>query len=105
MRDSKRDTDVYNSLSDSVGEGEGGMIWENGIGTCILSYVKQIAGSSSMHEIGHSKPVLWDNVEGWDGEEDGGGFRMGNTCTPMAHSCQRMAKPQQYSKVISLQLK
>ena len=23
---------------DSVGEGEGGMIWENGIETCILSY-------------------------------------------------------------------
>ena len=29
----KRDTDIYNSLSDSVGEGEGGMIWENGIET------------------------------------------------------------------------
>ena len=34
MRDSKRDTDVYNSLFNSVGEGEGGMIWENGIETC-----------------------------------------------------------------------
>ena len=40
MRDSKRDTDVQNSLFDSVGEGEGGMIWENGIETCILSYMK-----------------------------------------------------------------
>ena len=40
MRDSNRDTDVQNSLLDSVGEGEGGMIWENGIETCILSYVK-----------------------------------------------------------------
>ena len=42
MRDSKRDTDVYNSLKDSVGEGEeeGGMIWENGIETCIISYMK-----------------------------------------------------------------
>ena len=40
--DSKRDTDIQNSLLDSVGEGkgEGGMIWENGIETCILSYVK-----------------------------------------------------------------
>ena len=28
MRDSKRDTDVKNSLLDSVGEGESGMIWE-----------------------------------------------------------------------------
>ena len=38
MWDSKRDTDVYNSLLDSVGEGEGGIIWENSIETCILSY-------------------------------------------------------------------
>ena len=38
--DSNRDTDVWNSLLDSVGEGEGGMIWENGIETCILSFVK-----------------------------------------------------------------
>ena len=38
--DSKRDTDVKNRLLDSVGEGEGGMIWENGTETCILSYVK-----------------------------------------------------------------
>ena len=27
MRDSKRDTDILNSLLDSVGEGESGMIW------------------------------------------------------------------------------
>ena len=40
MQDSKRDTDVLNSLLDSVGKGEGRMIWENGIETCILSYVK-----------------------------------------------------------------
>ena len=36
MRDSKRDTDVQNSLLDSVGEGEGRIIWENGIETCKL---------------------------------------------------------------------
>ena len=29
---------MYRSLLDSVGEGEGGMIWENGIETCIISY-------------------------------------------------------------------
>ena len=33
MQDSKRDPDVLNSLLDSVGEGEGGMIWENGTET------------------------------------------------------------------------
>ena len=37
MQDRKKDTDVYNGLLDSEGEGEGGMIWENGILTCILS--------------------------------------------------------------------
>ena len=43
--------------------------------------------ASSMHEAGHSKPVLWDNPEGW-GEEGGGrGFRMGDTCAPVADSC------------------
>ena len=40
MRDSKRDTDVFNNLLDSVGERKGGMIWENGTETCKLSYVK-----------------------------------------------------------------
>ena len=40
LRDSKRDTDVQNSLMDSVGEGEGGKIWENGIETCKISCMK-----------------------------------------------------------------
>ena len=33
MGDSERDTDVKNRLLDSMGEGEGGMISENSIGT------------------------------------------------------------------------
>ena len=37
---SKKDTDVYSGLLDSEGEGEGGMILENGIETCILSCKK-----------------------------------------------------------------
>ena len=37
--------------------------------------------------------------------EVGGGFRMGNTCTPVVDSCQCMAKPRQYCKVINLQIK
>ena len=51
MRESKRDTDVQNSLLDSVEEGEGGMIWENGIETCII-YMKQIASPGSMQDAG-----------------------------------------------------
>ena len=71
MQDSKRDTDVQNSLLDSVGEGKGGMIWENGIETCKLSYVKQISSPGSMHETGCSELVHCDDPEGWAGE--GGG--------------------------------
>ena len=43
MQDRKKDIDVYNGLLDSEGEGQGGMIWENGIETCIISYKKRIA--------------------------------------------------------------
>ena len=81
------------------------MIRENSTETCILSYVKQIASPGSMHETGCSGLVHWEDPEGWDGREVGRGFRMGNTCTPVADSCQCMAKPLQYCKVISLQLK
>ena len=52
MRDSKIDTDVENSLLDSVGEREGGMIWENSIETCIISYMKRIASLGLMHDTG-----------------------------------------------------
>ena len=45
-QDRKKDTDVYNGLLDSEGEGEGGMIWENGILTCILSCKNWIASLS-----------------------------------------------------------
>ena len=62
---------MYRSLLDSVGEGEGGMIWENSIEICILSYVKQIASPGLMHETGCLGLVHWDDPEGWDGE--GGG--------------------------------
>ena len=77
MRDSKRDTDVKNRLLDSVGEGEGEMIWENSIETCILPYVKQIATPGSMHETGPSGVVHWDDPEGWDGEGGGKGVQDG----------------------------
>ena len=71
----------------SVGEGEGGMIWENGIETCIISYVKRIASPGSTHDTRCSGLVHWDDPEGCTGREEGRGFRMGNTCTPVADSC------------------
>ena len=72
MQDSKRDTDVQNGLLDSVGEGEDGMIWENGIETCIISYKKQIASPGLMQDTGCSGLVHWDDPERWCGEERSG---------------------------------
>ena len=60
-----------------MGEGEGGMIWENGIETCILSYVKRIASPGLMHDTGCLGLVHWDDPEGWDGEGGGRGVQDG----------------------------
>ena len=54
-----------------MAEGEGGMIWENGIETCIISYMKQVASPGSMHDTGCLGLVHWHDPEGWYGEEGG----------------------------------
>ena len=69
-----------------MGEGEGGMIWENGIETCI-SHVKRIASPGSMHNTGCSGQCTEMTQRDGTGREERRGFRMGNTCTPMADSC------------------
>ena len=56
-----------------MGEGEGGMIWKNGIETCIISYKKQIASPGSMQDTGCLGLVHWDDPEGWYGEGGGTG--------------------------------
>ena len=72
---------------DPVGEGEGGMIWENGIETCIISCKQRIASLGSMQDTG-----AWGWCTGMTqrdgmGREVGGGLRIGNSCTPVADSC------------------
>ena len=57
-----------------MGEGEGGMIWENGTETCIISCKKRIASPRSMPDTGCLGLVDWDDPEGWYGE--GGGRRV-----------------------------
>ena len=65
-----------------------------------------MTSESSMYEAGHSKLVLWDNPEGWDGDGGGRGVSgSGDGCAPMADSCGCMAKTPQYCKVIIFQLK
>ena len=54
-----------------MGEGKGGMIWENGIETCIISYMKRVTSPGSMHDTGCLGLVHWDDPEGWYGEEGG----------------------------------
>ena len=60
-----------------MGEGEGWMIWENGIETCIISYVKQIARPGLMHDTGCPGLVHWDDPEGWYREAGGRGVQDG----------------------------
>ena len=50
------------------GRGRRGMIWENGIETCIISYKKRIATPGSMQDTGSLGLVHWDDPEGWYGE-------------------------------------
>ena len=59
---------------DSAGEGEGRMLWENGIVTCNLSHVKIIASAGSMHDTGCLGLVHWEDPVGLYGE--GGGRRV-----------------------------
>ena len=57
-----------------MGEGEGGMISENGIETCIISYMKRVASPGLMHHTGCLGLVHWDNPGGW--YREGGGRRV-----------------------------
>ena len=102
MWDSKRDTEIKNRLLESVGKGEGGMIWENSIETCLLPYVKQITSPGSMHETGL---VHWEDPEGWDGEEGRRGVQDEGHIYTHAWFMSMYGKPLQYCKVIIFQLK
>ena len=99
MWDSKRDTDVLNSLSDSVGEGKCGMIWENGIETCKLSYVKWITSTGLMHDTGWSGLVHWDDPEGWDGEWGGRGVQDAEHTYTYGGFKSMYGEPIQYCKI------
>ena len=59
---------------DSVGEGEGGEIWENSIETCITSCMKRVSSPGSMHGTGCLGLVHWDDPEGVSGREEGSGW-------------------------------
>ena len=60
-----------------MGEGEGEMISDNGIETCIISYTKRIASLGSMQDTGYLGLVHWDDPGGWYGEGSGRGVQDG----------------------------
>ena len=72
---------------DSVGERDGGMIWVNGIETCIISYKKQIASLGSMQDTGCLGLVHWDDPEGWYREGGRRGVQDGDMCMFVVDSC------------------
>ena len=57
-----------------MGEGEGGMIWENGIEIRIISYMERVTSPGSMHDTGCLGLGHWDDPEG--GSAEGGGRRV-----------------------------
>ena len=71
------DNTVCETAKETVGEGEGGMIWENGIKTCIISYKKQITSPGLMQDTECLGLVHWDDPEGWYGEGNGSGAQDG----------------------------
>ena len=77
---------MYRTVFWTLWESGEGMIWENGIETCIISYKKSIASPDSMLDRGSLGLVHWDDPEGWYRERGEGGFRIGNMCTPMVVS-------------------
>ena len=62
MQNRKRDTDVYNRLLDSVGEGEGGMFQENSIETLQYSCLENPMGrgiwQATVHRVSKSHTQL-----------------------------------------------
>ena len=87
-----------------MGKGEGGMIWENSIETCILPYVKWISSAGLMHETGAQSWCTGMTLRDGMGREVGAGFRMGTHVHPRLIHVNVQQKPLQYCKVISLQL-
>ena len=68
-----------------MGKGEGGMIRENGIESCIISYKKRIASLGSMQDAGYLGLVHQNDQERWYGE---GGGRRGSGLRTRVHPWQ-----------------
>ena len=52
-----------------------------------IYHLKNCSSPGSIQDTECLGLVHWDEPEGWYGEGDGRGFRMGNMCTPVADAC------------------
>ena len=78
IQNRKTDTDVHNRLLDSLGEGEGGMLWKNSIETSILTIKGETDHQPRLEAWDKcSGLVHWEDPEGWDGVGGGKGDRDG----------------------------
>ena len=66
-----KETQMYRTVFWTLWERVAGMIWENGMKTCIISYKKRITNPGSMQDTGCLGLVHWDDPEGCC--EKGGG--------------------------------
>ena len=84
-----------------MGEGEGGMIWENGIEICLISYKKRIAS-----QVQCRIQDAWGWCTGMT-QRDGTGREVGSGWGTHVHPWRIHADvwQNQYNIVISLQLK
>ena len=64
---------MYRTVFWTLGGGKGGMIWENSIEMCIISYVNRITSPGSKHDTECSGLMHWDDPKGWYGEGGGKG--------------------------------
>ena len=68
VQETAKETQMYRIVFWTLWERGEGMIWDNGIETCIISYKKRIASPGSMHDTGSLGLVHWDDSEGWYGQ-------------------------------------
>ena len=99
MRDSKRDTCIEWTFR-LCGRGRG---WDD-LGEWHWNIYYQVRNESPVY-VRYRIQDAWGWCTGWPREMDdmgwkvGGGFRIGNSCTPVADSCWCTIKPIQYCKV------
>ena len=54
--------------------------------SCLENPMNSMKRHNEMHDTGCLGLVPWDNPEDGMGRDEGGGFRMGNKCIPVADS-------------------